>query len=140
MMISPHTDQEPRREKQLSGRARKEKGAHYTPNELAAFVADQIVSHLPVGKKHRTLDPAVGDGALLHSLANKLGNGHHYEGFDVDAPALVHADKLLGSAMQRESYTLNHSDFLARYGGADDDFSTRHRLRDTTRRSAIRPT
>lgn len=121
-MISPHTDQEPRREKQLSARARKEKGAHYTPNELAAFVAEQIVSHLPVGKKHRILDPAVGDGALLHSLASQLGGGHHYEGFDIDAPALDHADKLLGSAMHRDSYTLNHSDFLARYGGADDDF------------------
>jgi len=121
-MIPPHTAQEPRREKQLSARVRKEKGAHYTPNELAAFVAEQIISHLPDGKKYRILDPAVGDGALLHSLAGKLGNGHHYEGFDIDAPALDHADKLLGSSIGSDSYTLNHSDFLARYGGADDDF------------------
>lgn len=121
-MISPHTYHEPRREKQLSPRARKEKGAHYTPNELAAFVAEQITAHLPMGKKHRILDPAVGDGALLHALAGKLGEGHHYEGFDIDAPALDHADKLLGSVMQPNSYTLQHSDFLARYGGADSDF------------------
>jgi len=121
-MISPHTAQEPRREKQLSARARKEKGAHYTPNELADFVAAQIIAHLPADKKHRILDPAVGDGALLHSLAGKLGNGHHYEGFDIDAPALDHAEKLLGTSLQHGAYTLNHSDFLARYGGADDDF------------------
>jgi adenine-specific DNA-methyltransferase len=121
-MISPHTDQEPRREKQFSKRARKEKGAHYTPDVLAAFVAEQIAAHLPNGMKHRVLDPAVGDGALLHALACKLGSEHHYEGFDIDAPALAHADKLLGSIMPQDSYTLHHSDFLARYGGADDDF------------------
>jgi adenine-specific DNA-methyltransferase len=121
-MISTHTDQEPRREKQFSKRARKEKGAHYTPDDLATFVAEQIIAHLPDGKNLRALDPAVGDGALLHALASKLGEKHHYEGFDIDAPALDHADTLLGSIMHRNSYALHHSDFLARYGGADDDF------------------
>jgi adenine-specific DNA-methyltransferase len=121
-MIPSYTAQEPRREKQLSARVRKEKGAHYTPNELAAFVAEQIITHLPVGKKYRILDPAVGDGILLHSLAEKLASGHHFEGFDIDAPALAHADRLLGAVMKRDSYTLNHSDFLSRYGGAEDDF------------------
>ncbi len=121
-MISPNTDQEIRREKQFSKRVRKEKGAHYTPDDLAAFVAEQIAAHLPVGKKHRVLDPAVGDGALLNALACRLGGGHHYEGFDIDATALDHADKLLGTIMPQNAFSLHHSDFLARYGGADDDF------------------
>lgn len=121
-MISPRTDQKERREKQFSKRARKEKGAHYTPDDLALFVAEQIAVHLPAGRKHRVLDPAVGDGVLLHSLACRLGDGHHYEGFDIDAPALDCAHQLLGSVMSPDSYTLHHSDFLAQYGGADDDF------------------
>lgn len=121
-MISPHTDTEPRREKQMSARSRKEKGAHYTPVELSVFVAKQIAAHLPSGNALRVLDPAVGDGALLHSLAGTLGNEHHYEGFDIDAPALQQADKILGTHIPRDHFTLHHSDFLARYGGADDDF------------------
>lgn len=106
----------------MSARSRKEKGAHYTPAELSDFVAAQIAAHLPSGKTLRVLDPALGDGALLHSLAGTIGNEHHYEGFDIDAPALQQADKTLGMHIPRDHYTLNHSDFLARYGGAEDDF------------------
>jgi len=106
----------------MSARSRKEKGAHYTPFELATFVAQQISIHLPEAQKLRILDPAVGDGALLHSLNDQLGNSHHYDGFDIDAPALDHADKVLGATMPRGAYTLHHSDFLARYGGTDSDF------------------
>lgn len=121
-MISSKTNDEPRREKQLTAKARKEKGAHYTPNGLASFVADQIITHLPSRRKLRILDPAVGDGILLNAIAAELGGKHQYEGFDIDAPALDHAGKLLGSTIDSSSYTLNHCDFLSRYAGTDNDF------------------
>jgi adenine-specific DNA-methyltransferase len=121
-MIPPNIAIEPRREKQMSARARKEKGAHYTPEGLAGFVADQVAAQFPTATRLRILDPAVGDGALLRALSEKLGNQHQFDGFDIDAPALDQAEKLLGSSIGLGSYTLYHSDFLARYGGADDDF------------------
>lgn len=122
MKPTPSTVSPPRREKQLSARSRKEKGAHYTPKELANFVADQIVMHLPKGGTFKVLDPAVGDGALLQALSAKLGAKSRFEGFDIDGPALTHADELLNLSLPRDRYTLRHADFLARFEGADDDF------------------
>lgn len=120
-MIHPDITLEPRREKQMSARLRKEKGAHYTPEGLAGFVADQIAAHVPTGKKLRILDPAVGDGALLRALSETLGTNHQFDGFDIDAPALEQAERHLGSALPGDAFILHHSDFLARFSGSSDD-------------------
>ena len=120
-MIPPEIALEPRREKQMSSRLRKEKGAHYTPEGLAAFVADQIAAHVPAGKKLRILDPAVGDGVLLRALSESLGADHRFDGFDIDAPAIEQAAKHLGKALPTSTFNLHHSDFLARFSGASDD-------------------
>ena len=124
-MIPPNIALEPRREKQMSARSRKEKGAHYTPEALAEFVADQVAAHSPAGKKLRILDPAVGDGVLLHALSEKLGSQHQFDGFDIDAPALEQAERHLKTALPANAFQLYHSDFLARFdGSADDLFET----------------
>lgn len=52
-------------------------GATYTPKILADFVARQIVGifdGFPVGRTIRVLDPAIGDGQLLISLLEQIGD------------------------------------------------------------------
>ncbi len=120
-MIPPETALETRREKELSPRLRKEKGAHYTPDGLAEFVAKKVAEQLGGRKNLRILDPAVGDGVLLRSLAAGVGVRHHFDGYDIDKPALDAADRSLASELPRECYSLFHSDFLARYSGRDHD-------------------
>lgn len=105
----------------MSARSRKEKGAHYTPEGLAQFVADQVAAQFSPGCKLRILDPAVGDGVLLRALSEKLGTRHHFDGFDIDAPALEQAEKHLKTALPSEVFALHHSDFLARFSGSSDD-------------------
>jgi hypothetical protein len=48
--------------------ARKSHGVHYTPSELAAFVARRVVLQLG-GRETVVLDPACGDGELLLAFA-----------------------------------------------------------------------
>lgn len=120
-MAPPNIALEPRREKQMSARSRKEKGAHYTPEGLAEFVAEQVADQFPPLCNLRILDPAVGDGVLLRALSEKLGTQHHFDGFDIDAPAIEQAEKHLKTTLPSEAFHLHHSDFLARFSGSADD-------------------
>ena len=108
----------------MSPKARKEKGAHYTPQALASFVAEQIRANLPpISGEMTILDPACGDGVLLHAMARALGNGsQHFEGYDIDEPALRQASKLLFADSKPGAFTLHHADFLAQFEGVADDF------------------
>lgn len=70
-------------------------GATYTPRLLSDFVAEKIIEtfkEFPIGHPLRILDPAIGDGQLLISLLEKLGNrpGTDVEvyGFEIDKTAL----------------------------------------------------
>jgi len=124
-MISPTLATfEARREKQISPKARKEKGVHYTPQAFASFVAEQIRANLPpISGEMTILDPACGDGVLLHAMARSLGNGsQHFEGYDIDEPALRQANKLLFADYKPDAFTLHHADFLAQFAGVADDF------------------
>src|SRR5205809_1965719 len=54
---------------------RKRTGAHYTPPELASFVADQIIANACQSKLPlRVLDPAIGDDVLMEALVRRLEN------------------------------------------------------------------
>lgn len=135
-MISPATAPTPvRREKQLAPAVRKAKGAHYTPQELALFVAQQITANLPKDQRSlKVLDPACGDGSLLHAMAATLGDaGHCFEGCDVDQPALVQAEAFLRRDFRPQTFTFRHEDFLMRFEGATGDLfqGTRPSLYDT---------
>jgi len=123
MIPLPIATIEPRWDKQLTAKVRKDKGAHYTPDALAAFVAEQIVANLPPNsRKLRILDPACGDGGLVHALASTLGGGnHHYEGYDVDETAIQQARAALSADFSSGAFSLHHSDFLAQFEGVSDD-------------------
>jgi|GEM_PF-72262 len=53
----------------------KSNGVVYTPSELAAYVANQMVASYPcIKNKFFVLDPAIGDGELIIALLNSLSS------------------------------------------------------------------
>src|SRR5438876_11702853 len=57
----------------LTAKEVKERGVHYTPPELARFLASHVAAHLrAISNPLRLLDPACGDGELLEALAMGL--------------------------------------------------------------------
>ena len=82
---------------------RKANGIHYTPPQLAAYLAEQVVSAL---KETHTgadqlsiLDPACGEGELLKAIVDAVPrawrNTLRLTGFDMDEAALERARSLL---------------------------------------------
>lgn len=78
---------------------RKRHGRHYTPPELADFLARRVLAHLPHPGPDgvlRVLDPACGDGELLlalHRAAARISPGLRFAaiGYDLDRQALDRA-------------------------------------------------
>jgi SAM-dependent methyltransferase len=70
----------------------KRHGRHYTPPELAGFLARRSAARIPAGKKLRILDPACGDGELLLSAASAAAQQGHevieLTGLDLDPAAI----------------------------------------------------
>ncbi len=79
-------------------------GAVYTPQLLADWVAQQLLSHLPpsLGSSSLILDPACGDGALLAAIRRYGGNSVSVMGFDIDPRAVRSARSMLGSTARLE--------------------------------------
>ncbi len=69
---------------------RKRRGVHYTPDDLAQFVAARLAGVVEGDGPFRVLDPAVGDGRLLEHLAMALQPRKLLlHGYDVDGEALA---------------------------------------------------
>jgi methylase of polypeptide subunit release factors len=78
----------------------KANGVHYTPLELAEFLADAVVKRLPATKGPiEVLDPACGDGALLMAFAKALPRELRkrtvLSGYDTNGEALRQASDML---------------------------------------------
>jgi hypothetical protein len=102
---------------------RKATGAHYTPSDLAAFVAAQVVGALQVrgnSPSIRILDPAVGDGELLDAILNELPRPMldrvAVDGFDTDPGALSTARRRLLASFPTVTINLSNDDFLTVVG------------------------
>lgn len=96
----------------------KSEGATFTPPKLASFVAKQMlaVAQLPSGPI-LILDPACGDGALLHALLCELPVECHSRcevvGFDTNEEHLAACSSHLRSAFQGVStWRFEQQDFL----------------------------
>jgi hypothetical protein len=92
-------------------------GIHYTPTDLAAFLAEQIVQHLPIHNGHIVvLDPACGDGELLsafvHAMPEKARDRLLLVGYDTDRNATVEAAQSL-SMLGVHGVDVRAADFLS---------------------------
>jgi hypothetical protein len=94
----------------------KSNGVHYTPSELAAFVARRALAQLPTRSEFVVLDPACGDGELLLATAVAA------EAIGLPAPRLVgvdNDDEAIAAARRRladaaaSAVLLHAGDFLA---------------------------
>src|SRR4051812_39095593 len=95
----------------------KANGVHYTPPELAAFLAESTARQLgAVTGPLRVLDPACGDGELLLAIARALPSasrrGLVLVGCEMDAAAVARARRRLATAGARD-VRLSCRDFLA---------------------------
>lgn len=103
--------------------ATKRNGVHYTPPELAQFLAAVTVEQIDARQdKIEVLDPACGDGALLQAFAQalpaKLRQRVTLVGYETDASALQRAEaKLRQSGVAQIELTVQ--DFLTTAGGAE---------------------
>lgn len=98
---------------------RKARGAHYTPEPLAQFVAGLIRSALPAASVQngiRILDPAIGDAslaiAILDELARHMIPVTEIVGFDTSADAVSETRLRLGQQHPNVPLTIHVDDFL----------------------------
>jgi adenine-specific DNA-methyltransferase len=100
---------------------KKANGIHYTPFQLAKYLAEQVASALKAthGKADQIsiLDPACGEGELLKAIVDAVPHtwrAHlHLTGFDMDEPALVRARNILKDSGVA-SLELRSGDFLSK--------------------------
>lgn len=97
---------------------RKLSGVTYTPDDFAAFVADQMVqvADLPEDGKIRILDPACGDGALLCALIKRLPPSARKRvevvGYDIDPETIQIATRRFQQGFPALDIHLEQKDFL----------------------------
>lgn len=94
---------------------RKRHGQHYTPTNLARFLARRTLASLDVDGTITVLDPACGDGELLiaiHFEAMRINPGVNLvlHGYDVDPDAIEVAQKRAAEA--GVIISIEHDDFL----------------------------
>jgi len=113
-------------DRKIVPKLRKETGAHYTPQALAEFVADQIAKYFvqdSADSMVRILDPAVGDGELLLALSKRLLVNQETEiefsGFDTDVLAIEATRKRFFDELPNIKLSIKEEDFVS--------FSLQHR-------------
>lgn len=105
---------------QIPANLKKATGSHYTPSQLAEFVADKIVAAYCKGSRPKTplrvLDPAVGDGILLVCLLRRLAAAGidriEVTGYDTSEMAIRRTANLIREEFSSVRPILNAADFL----------------------------
>src|SRR5262249_14762506 len=96
----------------------KANGVHYTPPDLAGFLASSLFPHVtpPPNGPIYVLDPACGDGSLLMAFAQAtpttIRKRPHLVGYDTDTAALAKASEGLDALGEVRS-DLRQADFLS---------------------------
>jgi hypothetical protein len=95
----------------------KKRGIHYTPPDLAAFLAEEIVKRLSTTSGDIVvLDPACGDGGLLKAFVEAVPTKERHRlalvGYDTDRQAAIKASRNL-SALEVKSVDVSTTDFLS---------------------------
>ena len=120
----------------------KAKGVHYTPPELAEFLAEEVAKCLSAGESAMEfLDPACGGGALLLALSQavprRVRNRVAMYGYETDGEALGRAAGLLARAGVAD-VVLQQRDFLAIEGIDNDPRKGQRSLLDDLEPAALR--
>lgn len=103
---------------QITAQEAKERGAHFTPLEIAEYMAQRIAVSLKTneGSRVTVLDPSCGDGALLSAMYDTLKQqGHSVDliGVESDSATLWQANHLLSQKISpSDTIRLIHGDFL----------------------------
>jgi len=97
---------------QESGNSLKLRGGYYTPNRLAAFLAEWAIQR----GDERVLEPSAGDGAVSAAAAARIGEGGQVVAVEVDG---VEAKKVADQSGQRT--TVINADLFAWYRDARPD-------------------
>jgi adenine-specific DNA-methyltransferase len=94
----------------------KTNGVHYTPPELAGFLADEIVARVDDCESLTVLDPACGDGELLAAIVQALPPKCHHNvrlvGYETDELVACRAKKRLG-LLDVSAVEVTNADFLS---------------------------
>lgn len=107
---------------------RKATGAFYTPPELADFVVDRGLSLRNMSEGLSALDPSVGGGVFLDSIAQRFQKEPDISlelvGVDIEERALTATEDVLSTYDQsRMTVNLAHEDFFRwRWSAMDADF------------------
>jgi SAM-dependent methyltransferase len=98
---------------------RKATGSHFTPEILADFVARVLLdawNEHGGSKKCKVIDPAVGNGQLLHSLLRQIPkemrDSVYVTGYDIDSKALARAKDRIEGSFPGVGAKWIHADFL----------------------------
>lgn len=94
---------------------KKKEGATFTPNGLADFLSETIVSYLGTPNTISIKDPSCGDGALLCSIAKTLSKHNirfTLEGSDTNINYLADAENNLKKLKGNNIFTLVKQDFV----------------------------
>lgn len=89
---------------------KKQTGSHYTPQNLANFVANSIFN-ISDFKTPKILDPACGDGSLLKAIKEKIPYAQLY-GFDLDENAVEETKKIENANVQKEDFLEYSSKYI----------------------------
>jgi adenine-specific DNA-methyltransferase len=97
--------------------AAKRFGAHYTPLELAEFVAERALKYFGKSGQFSAIDPAMGDGALLQAVCQALRERGRIQdcalhGFDTNPDTLAEVAKRIDRSQGYLSLDLRIQDFL----------------------------
>lgn len=97
----------------------KERGAHFTPADIAEYIASHALSLVDLDKDQKTicvLDPACGDGELLIaalSVIRKNGKSARLIGIDTDEATILDAERRIRPLLQADDeLDLRCTDFL----------------------------
>lgn len=101
-----------------SSKERKATGSHFTPLDLAAFVAQEMLKlwqPLPNQHQIRVFDPALGDGELLLAILRNLKEKKKeilVSGFETDKQAMLSAEERVRCQFPQARIRFHNEDFL----------------------------
>ena len=88
--------------------SKKHTGSYYTPEYLASFISNRVISHFGNGTRISILEPSVGDGAFISELEKEKNININLTALDINKVEL----KKASDKWSRKTAKFVESDFL----------------------------